>query len=164
MTAQHVRKLLELYPKIFHACHTRHVKDPQSPTVLSAHQAGLLDHLDEVAPTTLAGLARHAGVTASTMSIAVDRLVRKGYVTRARDIDDGRRVHLRLTPQGSIIRGANSVLDADRVRAMLERLSDSDLAAALHGLELLARAADRESVNKRLYGLTPDATTGRTGS
>lgn len=159
MIGQHVRKLLELYPKIFHACHTRHVKDPASGVVLSAHQASILDHLDEVEPTTLAGLARHAGVTASTMSIAVDRLVRKGYVTRVRDQDDARRVQLRLTSAGSVVRGANSVLDADRVHAMLERLNEADMAHALHGLEKLAHAADLEAVNKRLYGLRPGAAT-----
>ena len=155
VTGQHVRQLLELYPKIFHACHTRHVKDPATATVLSAHQAGILDHLDEVEPTTLTGLARHAGVTSSTMSIAVDRLVRQGYVTRTRDTHDGRRVQLRLTPAGSVVRGANSVLDAERVRGMLARLSEADLAHALGGLEKLARAADAEGVNKRLYGLRP---------
>ena len=159
MTGQHVRKLLELYPKIFHACHTRHVKDPASGTVLSAHQASILDHLDEVDPTSLLGLARHAGVTASTMSIAVDRLVRKGFVTRVRDTDDGRRVQLRLTAAGGAVREANSVLDADRVHAMLGRLNDADLEHALEGLEKLARAADAEAVNQRLYGLAPGAAT-----
>src|SRR5882672_5263469 len=108
MTGQHVRRLLELYPKIFHACHTRHVRDPGSGDLLSAHQASILDHLDEVEATTLAGLARHSGVTASTMSVAVERLVRRGYVIRARHAGDGRKVQLRLSPAGVAMRNANS--------------------------------------------------------
>ena len=158
MTGQHVRRLLDLYPKIFHACHTRHVRDPGSGTVLSAHQASILDHLDEVEATTLAGLARHSGVTASTMSVAVDRLVRQGYVTRARHSGDGRKVQLRLSRAGAVVRDANSVLDPERVRAMLARLSEADLEVALGGLELLVRAADAEAPHKRLYGLRSDVT------
>lgn len=157
MTGQHVRRLLELYPKIFHACHTRHVRDASTGVVLSASQAAILDHLDEVDATSLAGLARHAGVTASTMSIAVDRLVRKGLVTRVRDQADGRRVELRLTAAGARMREANSVLDAERVRAMLERLSEDDRASALHGLEILGRAADQEAAHTRLHGLARHA-------
>lgn len=137
-----VRRLLELYPRIFFACHTRHVRDPRSRTRLSAHQASILDHLDDVEPTSLTGLARHMGVTASTMSLGVDRLVRHGYVVRARDPDDGRRVLLRLTAAGERIKEAQSVLEPDRVRAMLDRLSADEQSQAVRGLGLLARAAE----------------------
>ena len=158
MSDDAVAALLDHYPKIFLACHTRHVRDPGSDRVLSANQAGILDHLDEVEGTSLADLARHSGVTPSTMSIAIDRLVRQGYVTRKRDPRDGRRVALRLTPAGTAIREANSVLDADRVRAMLAHLGARELAEALQGLALLAGAAEAEMPNARLFGLERRAT------
>src|SRR6185436_12268890 len=94
------RQVMALYPRIYFACHTRHVRDPQSQKLLSRHQASILDHLDEIDPTTLNDLARHMGVTAATMSIGIDRLERKGFVVRARDTVDRRRVHLRLTTAG----------------------------------------------------------------
>jgi DNA-binding MarR family transcriptional regulator len=132
---------MALYPRIYFACHTRHVRDPQSQKLLSRHQASILDHLDEIDPTTLNDLARHMGVTPGTMSLSIDRLERKGYVVRLRDTADRRRVHLRLTAAGVRIREANSVLDLSRVEALITRLSDDDRAAAIHGLALLARAA-----------------------
>ena len=138
------RDLLEHYPRIFFACHTRHVRDPASRRVLSAHQASILDHLDEVETTSVMDLARHMGVTASTMSIAIDRLERHGYVLRSRDPRDGRRVNLTLSAAGVRVRDAQSVLDPHRVRAMLARLSDAERADALRGLALLARAAREE--------------------
>ena len=147
------RRVLELYPRIFLACHTRHVRDPETSRLLSARQAGILDHLDETEPTTLGGLARHMGVTPSTMSLAVDRLERDGYVGRRPDPADGRRVGLTLTPAGARIRDANSVLDPERVRALLRRLPPASRAQALDGLALLAAAAQQEIGNKRLYGL-----------
>ncbi len=138
-----VRQLLELYPRIFFACHTRHVRDPRTRKVLSAHQASILDHLDELEPTSLMDLAGHMGVTASTMSLAMDRLQRRGYVLRARDPRDARRVQLRLSPAGVRIKEAQSVLEPGRVRGLLAQLSAEERAAGLAGLALLARAARR---------------------
>jgi DNA-binding MarR family transcriptional regulator len=136
-----VRRVLEHYPRIFFACHQRHRRDPQTKKRLSAHQASILNHLDEVEPTGLLELARHMGVTPGTMSIAVDRLERRGFVRRARDPSDGRRVRLLLTPAGVRVKEASSVLEPQRVRGMLARLRAEEREAALAGLALLARAA-----------------------
>ncbi len=142
-----VRQVLALYPQVYFACHTRHVRDPDSQRLLSRHQASILDHLDEVDPTTVNDLARHMGVTPATMSLAIDRLERKGYVVRARDGADRRRVHVRLTSAGVRIREATSVLDPSRVEALLARLTDSERDAAIRGLALLATAAHRPIVS-----------------
>jgi DNA-binding MarR family transcriptional regulator len=138
------RQVMALYPLIYFACHSRHVVDPHSRKLLSRHQASILDHLDEVEPTTLTALAGHMGVTAATMSLGVDRLERRGYVVRLRDAADRRRVHLRLTAAGVGVREANSVLDPARVAALVARLSDQDREAAIRGLALLARAGSAQ--------------------
>jgi DNA-binding MarR family transcriptional regulator len=142
---------MSLYPRIYFACHTRHVRDPLSQRLLSRHQASILDHLDEIEPTTLNDLARHMGVTAGTMSLSIDRLERKGSVLRMRDAVDRRRVHLRLTTAGVRVRQASSVLDPVRVEALVARLKDEERDAAISGLALLARAAQdqMESVGRR---------------
>jgi DNA-binding MarR family transcriptional regulator len=141
MKQLHVESLLEYYPKIFLACHTRHVRDPKSGEVLSARQASILDHLDEIDGIGLNDLARHMGVTPGTMSPAIDRLVARGYVTRGRHGEDARRVQLRLTRAGARLRDAQSVLDRELVAAMLARLSPAEQEEAMRGLGLLARAA-----------------------
>jgi DNA-binding MarR family transcriptional regulator len=141
---QAAQSLLTLYPRIYFACHTRHVRDPQTHRLLSRHQASVLDHLDEVDPTTLNGLAKHMGVTAATMSLTIDRLERKGYVVRLRDTADRRRVHVRLTSAGVRVRNASSVLDPPRVERMLARLSEEEREAAIRGLRLLADAAQEQ--------------------
>lgn len=138
------RRILALYPRIYLACHTRHVRDPASQRLLSRHQASILDHLDELEPTTVNGLARHMGVTAATMSIALDRLEQQGYVARIRDHSDRRRVHVRLTTAGVRVRAASSVLDPPLVEALVERLSNEEREVAIRGLALLADAAQRE--------------------
>ncbi len=136
--------VMTLYPRIYFACHTRHVRDPQTQRMLSRHQASILDHLDEIEPTTVMDLAAHMGVTAATMSLSIDRLERKGYVVRLKDAKDRRRVHVRLTTAGVRVREASSVLDPQRVADMVGRLSDDDRTRAIDGLGLLARAAEEE--------------------
>src|SRR3954471_13516387 len=132
--------VMTLYPRIYFACHTRHVRDPQNSRLLSRHQASILDHLDEITPTTVMELAGHMGVTSATMSLAIDRLERKGYVVRLKDAKDRRRVHVRLTTAGVRVREASSVLDPARVEALVAKLSEEERARAVEGLALLAHA------------------------
>ena len=141
MSRADVETVLRCYPRIYFACHRRHVRDDKSAVVLSAHQASVLDHLDEVEGTSLLALARHMGVTASTMSLMVDRLERGGYVRRERSKEDGRRVDLRLTASGAGIKRQQKVLEPDLIAAMLGRLDQLRRRQALRGLELLAEAA-----------------------
>jgi MarR family transcriptional regulator, organic hydroperoxide resistance regulator len=146
--AESASALLTLYPRIYFACHTRHVRDPMTQRLLSRHQASVLDHLDEIDPTTLNGLARHIGVTPATMSLTVDRLERKGYVIRLRDTTDRRRVHLRLSSAGVRVRNASSVLDPPRVERLMARLTDEERDAAIRGLGLLADAAQQQMAER----------------
>ncbi len=129
------------YPRIYFACHRRHVRDDATGEIVSSRQVSILDHLDAERPTMLTDLADHLGVTPATMSLAVGRLVDQGYVTRVVDPVDRRKVQLRLTDAGVRVTAANSVLEPTLVAEMLEQLSDSDRRAALRGLSLLARAA-----------------------
>lgn len=138
---------MELYPRIFFACHTRHVRDEESGTELTSHQASILDHLDERAPLSLRALALHMGVTPATMSIHINRLAAKRLVNRRRNPVDGRGVQLTLSKDGARIRDSKSVLDSRLVEAMLSRLDQSELDRALEGLALLARAAGRLMVS-----------------
>lgn len=133
--------LMRLYPRIFFACHTRHVRDTTSGRVLSAHQASVLDHLDVVEPTFVKDLAAHMGVTPSTISIALDRLGDGGYVERVQDKQDRRRVGVVLTTSGAAVRDDKSVLDEVLVRALLGLLHEAQREAAIAGLTLLASAA-----------------------
>ena len=88
-----------------------------------------------------AALARHLGVSASTLSAAIKRLTALGYVARTRDERDGRAVALRLSPQGARAMQGGSVLDSRRVSMLLSRLQTADRVRAIEGLALLAHAA-----------------------
>src|SRR5258708_31210030 len=96
-------RLMAAYPQIYFACHTRQVQDTRGRTI-SAHQASILDHLDETEPTTMTELARHMGVSLSTMSLTVDRLVAGGYVFPTKGFAGGPRLSLRPAGFGVVTR------------------------------------------------------------
>jgi MarR family transcriptional regulator, organic hydroperoxide resistance regulator len=143
-----VSLLMTFYPKIYLACHTRHVNDPVKGVKLTTHQGSILDHLDVSDSITMQELALHLGVTPSTMSITIDRLSKLGYVKREKDKADSRRVNLFLTAHGNRIKQSKSVLDAVRVKQMLSRLTEKERSEAMRGLGLLATAAEMEMKSK----------------
>jgi MarR family transcriptional regulator, organic hydroperoxide resistance regulator len=140
--------IMTFYPKIYFACHTRHVNDPVKGVKLTAHQGSILDHLDEQEALSLQELALHLGVTPSTMSITIDRLQKAGYVKREKDKKDSRKVKLLLTPHGVKIKRSKSVLDPQLVQSVLSRLTEEERTSALRGLGLLAYAAEMEMKSK----------------
>lgn len=143
MSARDVRLVQTCYPQIYLACHTRHTRAASSPQRLSPRDSTLLVHLDETRPTSPSVLARHLGVGGPTISAAVKRLVRLGFVEQDRDPDDARSVRLRLAQKGAAAMRDSSVLEPERVRRMLAMLTPGDRRAALDGLAILARAARR---------------------
>jgi DNA-binding MarR family transcriptional regulator len=136
-----VRLVQVAYPQIYFACHTRHIRRASTATRLSAADSTLLAHLDEDRPVRPTALAKHLGLSASTLSAAIARLAAHGYVTQGRDARDARAIDLRLSAKGAIAMQASSVLDTARVKRMLDRLTPTDRRRALEGLALLAKAA-----------------------
>jgi len=101
----------------------------------------VLVHLDRNAGTRPSALAKHLGVAPSTLSATIARLEKLGYLSSTPHESDRRRRELRLTARGGDAIAATSVLDGDRVRAMVKKLTPAERKAAVRGLGLLARAA-----------------------
>lgn len=135
------RRLLDAYPAIFLACHRQHLRNDENGRIITEHQASVLDHLSSERPVTLSKLAEHMGVGRSTMSLAVTRLVRDGYVERTRNQNDARCVDLRLTRAGTQVKEQNSVLDPELMKEMFRLMPARELDAALRGIESLAKYA-----------------------
>ena len=139
----HVLRLQRLYPQIYSACHTDHVKAASSAVRLSARDSAILAHFPDSGVLQPSGLARHLGIARSTMSQALKKLVSLGYVAVQKDPSDRRQLSLRLTGQGRSAMQAASVLDYGKVKKLLQNLSPAQRHAGLDGLELLARAAGK---------------------
>jgi DNA-binding MarR family transcriptional regulator len=151
MPTNSVQKVVDLIPRILYACRRVDARSLSTGRSLSPQQALVLDQLDPDTPVSLRALAAQMGVTAPTMSVAIGRLVREGYVRRGRDRTDGRRLDITLSPSGIRVRKITSSLDPRRVSKLLNRVAAADLPNALRGLTALANAAreDRPATSGR---------------
>jgi DNA-binding MarR family transcriptional regulator len=141
MSDQDVYRVQQLYPQIYLACHVDHVRAVSTEFRISSQDGSILVHLDQEVGLSPRTLAKHLGVVPSTLSAAIARLEKLGYLTSTAAADDKRKRELRLTLKGATAVSAASVLDASRVRALLQHLSASERKTALEGLSLLGRAA-----------------------
>ena len=89
----------------------------------------------------MSALASRLGVTLSTVSGLVDRLVDGGLVDRHDDPADRRQVVLALTPQGARQLERFRDLNARQMGDLLGTLGDPDLATVSRAITILTRAA-----------------------
>ena len=143
MADDDVYEVQRLYPQIFVACHTDHVRAVSTKWRVSSQDASILVHLDREFGLSPRALAGHLGVAPSTLSVAISRLYKLGYLTSKPNEKDRRQREIRLTARGAEAISSTSVLNAERVRAMLSKLNPGERKEALHGLALLAQAARR---------------------
>ena len=136
-----VFEIQRLYPQIYIACHNDHIRAASTGWRISSQDASVLVHLDREQGIRPSALAKHLGVAPSTLSATISRLEKLGYLSNEPAQSDKRQRELRLTARGGEAIAATSVLNAERVRALIERLTPSERKAAVRGLSLLARAA-----------------------
>ncbi|MGV9712595.1 MarR family winged helix-turn-helix transcriptional regulator [Gordonia sp. NPDC003424] len=109
----------------------------------SVPETSVLARLDRCGPTTSAELARREQVTPQSMGVTIAGLLERGYLDRAPDPSDGRRVLVSLSEAGS---AALSDRRNHRTRAiadaMSETLTDDEIAAVATALPLLDRLAN----------------------
>jgi len=104
---------------------------------LSMPQFRALGFLNREPGASLSAVAEHLGVTLSTASAIADRLVRAGFVDRAPDPAERRRVALTLTPAGADLLGRARAAARAHVADRLAHLSPAQLTAIAAGVAAL---------------------------
>src|ERR1044072_8689363 len=101
MSDDDVFEIQRLYPQIYIACHTDHVRASSTKWRISSQDASILVHLDRDSGLSPRALAAHLGVVPCTLSAAIARLSELGYLTSKPNDADRRQRELRLTPRGA---------------------------------------------------------------
>jgi DNA-binding MarR family transcriptional regulator len=99
-------------------------------------------YLVQAAPDVrMSDLSAQLGVSLSTISGVVDRLVDQGFLERRDDPADRRHVVIRITDAGTTQLQLFRELSAGQVRDLLARMDEADLAVVERALDILATAA-----------------------
>ena len=101
MNDEDVFEVQRLYPQIYIACHTDHVRAVSTKWRISSQDASILVHLDRDTGLSPRALADHLGVAPSTLSAALARLAALDYLTNNPHGTDRRKRELRLTARGA---------------------------------------------------------------
>lgn len=105
--------------------------------------ASVLGHLHRYGATTLSALSEHERVTAASMSQTVNRLVTLGYVVRASDPADGRRVLFTPTKDGHRVAGEARERRHEWLNAQLAGRTPEERAALAEAARVLWEMAEQ---------------------
>jgi DNA-binding MarR family transcriptional regulator len=106
-------------------------------------QAKLLYLIGAAGELHMSEIVARLGVSLSTVSGLVDRLVDHGLATRREDAADRRQVVVRLTPEGATFIDRFRELNARQMRELLARLDATELDQVRAAFAALDRAAAR---------------------
>ncbi len=102
---------------------------------ITVPQLSCLTRIIEGGPMPLKALARAVDLSASTTVGIVDRLEKKGLVTRVRSSLDRRQVEIAATEEGRIVAAGSPSLLQDRLAGALDALPELERAAIALSLE-----------------------------
>ena len=128
------------YPRIWHAAHRRHPARGLGAEQPSDRELTVLAHVAHDADQPVADLAEHLAIAPSTLSEVLAALEGRGWITRARDPEDRRRIVVGVTEAGRAALRAGSPLDAERLEHALASLTAAQRETVAAGLALLAEA------------------------
>ncbi len=122
---EHLAQLDELMSSTFNAI--QHIEErslrnklTEGLTITEIHTIAAVGLYESNAMNVVAG---RLGVTLATLTIAVNRLVKKGFIVRARCEDDRRKVLLSLTKSGRAVYRAHSLFHKKMLVEALSGLS-----------------------------------------
>ena len=93
--------------------------------------------LDE--PKNMSAIAKLLSVTVGTLTIAMNSLVKKGYVNRERGVEDRRVVYISLSEKGRKAYLHHEQFHRQMIKAILEDLNDQETESLVKALAKLNR-------------------------
>lgn len=91
---------------------------------ISMNDMHIIDAIGVDVPKNMSSIARIVGVTVGTLTIAMNNLVKKGYVTRIRSEEDRRVVLVSLDEKGKKAYRHHEQFHLEMIKAMRQGLSE----------------------------------------
>lgn len=93
---------------------------------LSVTEMHTIEAIGMYHPRTMSEVAQDLKITVGTLTTAITRLVKKGYVERKRVEDDRRVVQIQLTKKGKLAYRIHEKFHTDMIHAMIEGMEIED--------------------------------------
>lgn len=93
---------------------------------------------------TISELAADQHITLSSVTIAVNKLMKKGYVEKIRHEQDGRQVFVKLTKAGRKVNAGHLYFHENMVRNVSAEMTEEEKAVLLKAMENLNRFFQRK--------------------
>jgi Transcriptional regulators len=97
----------------------------------------LIDAIGRSLSPTVSNAAAHLSITLASVTVAVNKLMERGFLTKEKNPDDGRSVHLKLTQSGKRAFRLHRYFHRKMVQAILHGLSESEAQAIYTGVNRL---------------------------
>lgn len=107
---------------------------------LTTAQMHYLEIINEMSNPNITELATEMRLTKPTVTVALDKLILKGYVAKVQSDEDRRSSHLHLTKKGMQINQMHERAHSQFVELMLETLDTKELEELTVLLEKLTKA------------------------
>lgn len=104
---------------------------------ISMNDMHIIDAIGDGNPKNMSSIAKIVGVTVGTLTIAMNNLVKKGYVIRTRSEADRRVVLISLTEKGKKAFKCHQVFHLEMIKAMREGLSDEQCLVLMQAMKNL---------------------------
>lgn len=101
---------------------------------ISNNDMHIIEVIGKDSAKNMSAIARNLSVTVGTLTIAMNNLVKKGYVQRSRSEQDRRVVLIRLTSKGKRAFEHQEQFHHDMMEATLKGLDDSQTQVLLHAM------------------------------
>lgn len=99
---------------------------------------------------TMSAVAARLHVTVGSLTVAINTLVRKGYVERQRSSQDKRCIHLLLTPRATDVNRLHQDFHRQLTDALLREIPQERLALICQGLDGVAAYFEEQERNGKL--------------
>lgn len=90
-------------------------------------------------PKNMTSIARELSVTVGTLTIAMNSLVKKGYVIRERGKEDRRVVYISLSEKGRKAHEHHAEFHKEMIQGISDQLSDEELKVLVQAMSKLER-------------------------
>lgn len=112
---------------------------------LSVREMHVLESISKVDNSTMSEVSKDLYITVGTLTIAIDRLIKKGYVLRKRIEEDRRVVIIELTEKGVNANKEHNDFHEEMISSMFYGIEDSEQKILTLGLEKLNKYFDEKN-------------------